>query len=226
MNIEHLLEVHMEARRIKEHWWHHHQEPDPPPMLCVRWQGQTEMLHYVDTVMVARMLDHIHQLAPTIPMAGINIPPGEQLAGSATLYISLSALRDGVALPGIEKLPPKGTPIEEIWLNDEGYTYRDGHKDVELVTIHDALALHHGDLEADFRSNPLSDVIEEMTTYIVRTDPLGLAEWGRAVSTFYKDDGGVIIWNEPMVVSSDDPPEGFDIYLEVMKHFVVREALA
>jgi hypothetical protein len=226
MNIEHLLEVHTEARRIKEHWWHDHQEPDPPPMLCVRWQGQEGMLHYVDTVTVAGMLNFIHRAMPTMPLVGIDVPPGEQPAGSAILYISLAALRDGIGLPGVDKPPPKGTPIEEIWLNDEGYTYRDGHRDVEKVTIHDALALHHGDLEADFRTNPMSDVIEEMTTYIVRTDPLGLAEWGRAVSTFYKDDGGVIIWNEPMVTSSDNPPEGYDIYLEVMKAFVIREALA
>ena len=225
MNTEHLLDLHMEARNMKEHWWHKHQEPDPPPMLCVRWQGEDVMTRYVDVPATTLIVSTIHRLMPEVPLVGIELPTGEQPAGSAVLYITLSALRDGIGLPGIPD-PPKDTPIEEVWLNDEGYTYRDGRKETEMVTIHDALALHHGDLEADFRTNPMSDVIEEMTTYIVRTDPLGLAEWGRAVSTFFKDDGGVIVWNEPDVISSDDPPSGYDIYLEVMKHFVIREALS
>ena len=225
MNTEHLLNLHMEARTMKEHWWHEHQEPDPPPMLCVRWQGEQAMARYVNVPETSLIVNTIHRLMPDTPLVGIELPRDEMPAGSAVLYITLSALRDGIGLPGIPD-PPKDVPIEEVWLNDEGYTYRDGRKEVEMVTIHDALALHHGDLEADFRTNPMSDVIEEMTTYIVRTDPLGLAEWGRAVSTFFKDDGGVIVWNEPTVISSDDPPPGYDIYLEVMKHFVIREALS
>jgi hypothetical protein len=144
------------------------------------------------------------------------------------LWSCLGAISDGVQLPGIEHTPPRGTPIEGIWLACEGYSL-EGHDDDEQGLSEAELEKYRrGDLQHDYETNPESKVLERLTTYQVETSSTGLAEWGRVTSSFHKDDGGLIVWHKPLVQTSDEevPEGGFDRLLEIMCPHVTREKLA
>jgi hypothetical protein len=146
--------------------------------------------------------------------------------GAVLLGMTLSALADGVALPSSPHSGkpdavqvPKGTPMEHIMFNVEGWASEASEEEAEQHV--------RGDLEQDYKTNPQSTVRETMTTYIVQTDPLGQAEWQRATSMFHKDDGGVIVWHDVRIDDSEDGLHGgIDTLLDVMMPFVTRENLA
>lgn len=223
MNHDMIREAHMQMREIKEHWWHHHQEPDPPPALFIKWRD-SEVAN-INCAAMGGMISRVHEKFPMIMEKVWGIPRETPITGALLLYLTLSALADGVPLPGgptadsMVKVP-KGTPMEHIVFNVEGWARS---MDDEEAEQH-----QRGDLEKDFRENPLSDVRETMTTYIVQTSALGTAEWWRATSMFYKDDGGVVVWEDPHIDDSEtyNEDEGVDTLLHVMKPFVTRESLA
>jgi hypothetical protein len=220
MNISDLLDLHHEARKIKEHWWYHHNEPDPPAMLGVRWRDSEPL--YVDVASAAQMVTAIHHFAPDMPIVGVTIPPDEDPREPLIVYVILNALSDGVGVPGIPQPPHNSVPIEEITFNVEGYARKvaipEGATEVVIPDVNP---------EVDYRTNPASEVRETMTTYWVLTGPLGTAEWGRISVEFHKGDGGRIEWDEPMVATSDDGADHvtYDSLLQIMVPVVTRENL-
>jgi len=232
MNEEHIRGLHQQMRELKEHWWHHHDEPDPPPYLAVVFRDIGPI--NIDCAAFGTMTIAAHKRFPNAPLRGITIPADEDPPGAILLWVTMSAVHDRVELPGEHKLPPPDVPIEQIIFNVEGWARAIDtpgattmEEAIEAVGGREALP-PHGDLEADFRNNPASDVRETMTTYYVVTGPLGTPEWQRATSMFHKDDGGIIVWQEPLVNDSENAPEAADedTLIQVMVPFVTREALA
>jgi hypothetical protein len=214
---EQLIEFHDEARRIKEHWWYKHKEPDLYPILVVRWRDMQPQS--VDVQKVGSLIEKFRDLA-----MGLHLDSWitkMEFSAPLVLWSCLSAAADGVQMPGIEHTPPKGTPMEGIWLACEGYS-------LESVDDEEAAQIVRGDWKRDYQTNPESKVLEQLMTYQVETSSTGLPEWGRVTSAFHKGDGGVIVWHEPRVDTSDDemPEGGFDHLLEIMTPHVTREKLA
>lgn len=228
MNHEMIQDAHAQMRTLKEHWWHDHDEPDPPPALFVKWRD-FEVVG-INCSAMAHMIQRTHEKFPVLMEKAWGIPRDTGPTGAILLWMTLGALSDGVPLPGCDHPPPKGTPMEHILFNVEGWAREiitPGAKNLEQALEQAADELpERGDMEKDFKENPESDVRETMTTYIVQTDPLGNAEWYRAVSMFHKDDGGVIVWHDAYYDDSENPTQGFDSLIEVMKKFVQRENLA
>ena len=235
MNHEMIQEAHTQMRALKEHWWHEHDEPDPPPALFVKWRDMEAV--GIDCGSMAAMIHRTHEKFPMLMQRAWGIPETGP-TGAIMLWMCLGALSDGVPLPGgahgghdgLVHPPPKGTPMEHILFNVEGWAREiqtpGAETWQEAVEIAGDEIPERGDMEADFKNNPESDVKETMTTYIVQTDPLGNAEWYRAVSMFHKDDGGIIVWHDAYIDDSETPTGGFDSLIEVMKKFVQRESLA
>lgn len=219
-----LIEFHEEARTIKEHQWYEHHEPDPPPMLVVRWRDMAPQS--VDFAAVGAMVDKVRNWA--IKEHRESWVTDVEMGVPLVLFACLGALEDGVQLMGIDHMPEKGTPIESIWLATEGYSIErtPDEYDADLETY------ERGDLQHDFKTNPASKVLERLTTYIVETSALGTAEWARITSAFHKDDGGRIVWHDPMINTSEDhtitgpDADGFDRLLNIMIPHVTREKLA
>ena len=212
-----LIEFHVEAQQIKEHQWYEHGEPDMYPMLVVRWRDM--MPQSVDAARVGGIIEQLRDWAlrekadTWLTRIEMNAP--------LIVYSCLAALKDNVPLPGLDHMPPDDTPMESVWLAVEGYSFEGSEAEADEVQR------QRGDLERDYKTNPASKVLERLTTYQVETSSTGLAEWGRVTSAFHKDDGGRIVWHEPYVDSSDEPPEGgFDRLLEIMIPHVTREKLA
>lgn len=217
---DHVLEIHQEARDIKEHYWYHHNEPDPPPLLSVRWRDGAPLS--VDIASAAMMVSAMHRHFPTMPILGVSVAPDDEPSEPLVLYVVLNALADGVGIPGIEKPPHKSIPIEEIRFNVEGYAQK--VEGADLMTPAEVAEVHP---EHDYKTNPASTVRETMMTYLMVTGPLGTAEWGRATSVFKRGDGGRIEWDEPLVTTSDDQDDSvvYDRLLQVMAPIVTREKL-
>lgn len=214
---EQLIEFHNEARTIKEHMWYEHKEPDLYPILVIRWRDMPAQ--GIDVKKIGSLIETSRDLAIA---AGVDtwltrIP----MSAPLVLWSCLAAIHDGVHLPGIEDNPEKGHPIESIWLACEGYSAED-------LTDEEAANIQRGDLQHDYETNPASKVLERLTTYQVETSSTGLAEWGRVTSAFHKDDGGRIVWHEPLIHTSEDtdmPADGYDKLLEIMCPHVTRENL-
>jgi hypothetical protein len=215
---EQLIEFHVEARAIKEHWWYEHQEPDMYPILTVRWRDMKPQS--VDVAGIGNIVQRVRTWAirdhkdSWVAQAEMGTP--------LVVFCCLAALDDGVQVPDIEEMPPKGTPIEGLWLATEGYG-------LEIDDEATAYATKHGDLKHDYETNPESKVLERLTTYQVETSSTGLAEWGRVTSSFHKDDGGKIVWHEPHVDTSEawtEGEDGYDKLLAIMIPHVTREKLA
>ena len=221
---EELMEFHTEARVIKEHFWHVHNEPDPAPMLVVRWRDMQPQS--IDFGKVGAVTEKVHEFAREQNQG--HWLTKVEMSTPFVLFTCLAAIGDGVPLPGIEQMPEPGTPLESIWLAVEGYSI-EGEDWDEIEKVH----AKRGDMERDFKTNPASKVVERLTTYIVETSALGTAEWARITSAFHKDDGGKIIWHDPIVNTSEDtvlgPGEdegGMDRLLDIMCPHVTREKLA
>jgi hypothetical protein len=221
MNDEALRGLHDQMRVLKEHWWHAHDEPDPPPYLAVRWKGHHPQA--LDTGTVAGMIIAAHNRFPNVPLHGITIPADDNPSGAALLVLTLSAIKDGVPLPGgghgggdLVRSPGDGAPIDGIIFNIEGWA---------KVDPEDGTLIQHGDLEREFRTDPASTVSEEMTSYVVEANSIGEAEWWRITSMFHKDDGGVIVWGDPYIDSHEQPKdsESYDGLIDLMCEFVRRE---
>jgi hypothetical protein len=217
---EHTLGLHREARGVKEHYWYEHGEADPPPLLSVRWRDCAPQS--VDIASASQMVFAMHRLFPSLPLLGHEVAPDEEPREPLVLYIILRALDDGIAMPGISQPHPPTEPIEEIRFNVEGYAQKVEGDDEIAKLEHEAIHPEH-----DFKTNPASTVTETMVTYLVRTSPLGTAEWGRVTSNFKRGDAGRIVWEEPQIATSDDEqdPENFDLLLRVMTPIVTREVL-
>lgn len=213
---EQLIEFHEQIRTVKEHLWYDHQEPDMPPILTVRWRDMEPQS--VNVLLVGGMIEVLHEQmrARGIKSRINDVPMGAPLV----LWSCLGAMADGVQLPGVDETPPKGTPMESIWMACEGYGL-ESNDEAEMANV------QRDDLKKDFETNPESTVLETLTTYQVETSSTGLAEWGRVTSLFHKDDGGRIVWHEPMVHTSEDevPDQGFDNLLDIMTPHVTREKL-
>jgi hypothetical protein len=235
MNHEMIREAHQQMRALKEHWWHEHDEPDPPPALFVKWRDHEVVS--INCSLMANMIARTHEKFPLLMEKTWGIPRDMGPTSAVMLYMTLGALNDGVPLPsgthnGTETMVqvPKEVPMEHILFNVEGWAREistPGSDTLEqaIEEAGDQIP-ERGDMEKDFKNNPESDVKETMTTYIVQTDPLGNAEWYRAVSMFHKDDGGIIVWHDAYIDDSERPNEGHDALIEVMKQFVQRESLA
>lgn len=221
---EQLIEFHSEARQIKEHHWHVHKEPDPPPMLVVRWRDMDPQA--VDFMKVSAVIEGVHEWAEQnnkshwLARLQMNTP--------FVLSSCLVALEEGVPIPGVQTMPPEGTPMESIWFAVEGYSIEGD--DLDLAELEN---YQRGNLERDFKTNPASKVIERLTTYMVETSSTGLAEWARVTSAFHKEDGGKIVWHDPLIHTSEETqlgmgPDkgGIDRLLEIMTPHVTREKLA
>lgn len=234
MKHEIIHEAHAQMRDLKEHWWHHHQEPDPPPALFIKWRDME--VASIDCAAMGGMIHRTWQRFPKLLAKTWGIPDTGP-TGALLLYMTLAALQDGVPLPGgpgdgtLVRVEP-GTPMEHIMFNVEGWareiaTPGAENLDEAIEQAGDVLP-ERGDMEKDFKENPLSDVRETMTTYIVQTDPLGNAEWMRATSMFHKDDGGVIVWHDAYYDDSENvrPDDLHDTLINVMQRFVTRESLA
>lgn len=221
---EQLIEFHSGARQIKEHHWHVHKEPDPPPMLVVRWRDMKPQS--IDVAVIGATIEKVREFAKVKrPDSWI---VDTQITAPFVIYTCLAALEEGVPLPGIDEMPTQGAPIESIWLAVEGYSIEGDHADEVMSETY-----MRGDMERDFKTNPASNVIERLTTYLVETSSTGLAEWARVTSAFHKDDGGRIVWHEPLVNTSEDhvigpgpDSDGFDRLLNIMIPYVTREKLA
>lgn len=214
---EQLIEFHDEVRVIKEHVWYEHKEPDLYPILIIRWRDMEPQS--VDVARIGAMIETTRDLA--IEKGIDSWVTKVEMSAPLVLWSCLAAARDGVHLPGIEDNPPKGHPIEAVWLAAEGYSLEG---DQSMMDSH-----QRGDLKRDYETNPASKVLERLTTYQVETGPLGTAEWGRVTSSFHKDDGGRIVWHEHLVNTSENfkmPEDGEDKLLDIMIPHVTRERLA
>lgn len=216
---EQLIEFHNEIRAVKEHMWYDHKDPDLYPILVVRWRDMDAQA--IDVPAVGTLVETSREYA--IRKGVDNWMTQIEMSAPLVLWTCLNAIKDGVHLPGLEEVPPVGTPIESIWLACEGYGLE---ADDETIEAH-----KRGDLKADFENNPASQVLERLTTYQVETSSTGLAEWARVTSAFHKDDGGRIIWHEPLINTSEDADvkllEGsYDRLLDIMIPHVTRENLA
>lgn len=212
---EQLIEFHNEIRSVKEHMWYDHKDPDLYPILVVRWRDMD-----MQAVNVPAMGTLIETAREAAKARGVhNWLIDTDMSAPLVLWSCLGALSDGVAIPGVERVPPKGTPLEAIWLACEGYGLEATDEEME--------AHERGDLKADYENNPDSKVFERLTTYQVETSSTGLAEWARVTSAFHKDDGGRIVWHEPLISTSEEeqPEGGFDRLLEIMCPHVTRENL-
>ena len=220
---EKLIEFHVEARQIKEHHWYEHHEPDMLPMLVVRWRDMQPQSIDVGTVggMIERLKDWAESTHRETWLTET------EMSAPLVIFACLGAANDGVHLPGVAQMPEKGTPIESIWLAVEGYALE---ADIDEYA---AISRKRGDLERDYKTNPASRVTERLTTYQVETSSTGCAEWARLTSSFHKDDGGKIVWGEPLVNTSEDTvigpgpdTDGDDRLLHIMIPYVTREKLA
>lgn len=236
-NQEMVKGAHMTMRTLKEHWWTDHDEPDPPPALYIQWRDRDPVP--VDCGLMGSMIHRMREKYPKHMAQAFGLPVDEEPTGAWLLHMTLAALSDGVPLPGGHGhssivQAPKGTPMERIMFNVEGWA-RDINLEAggPITSVDEAIERagdefphEPGDLQRDFETNPASNVRETMTTYIVQTDPLGNAEWCRATAFFHKDDGGVIVWDEPRIDDSEHPVDGFDPLIDVMCHYVQRENLS
>lgn len=220
---EQLVEFHEEIRTVKEHMWYDHQLPDLYPILAIRWRDMPPQ-----SVDVPRIGSVIEASRDMMIARGMDTwLTRTEMSAPLVLWSCLAAIADGVHLPGIDDNPPKGTPIEGIWLACEGYGLEADDADPS-VNIDEIV---RGDLQRDYETNPESKVYERLTTYQVETGSTGLGEWGRVTSGFHKDDGGRIVWHEPIVNTSDDTDlpsdrDGYDRLLDIMLPYVTREKLA
>lgn len=222
---EQLIEFHDEIRTAKEHMWYKHKEPDLYPILSIRWRDMEPQS--INVPLMGTLVEGVRDFA--VKQGVHNWITDTPMNAALVLWACVGAADDGILLPGIEQMPPKGTPMEGIWLACEGYGY-------ETEDLEEAAGVKHGNLKEDYENNPDSKVYERLTTYQVETGPLGTAEWGRVTSAFHKDDGGRIVWHEHIIHSSDDTAMdndwlhddggGFDRLLAIMCPHVTREKLA
>jgi hypothetical protein len=231
---EDLLQMHMEARTIKEHWWYQHQEPDMYPLMAVRWRDM--QAQSVQIARVGAMMEEIQEFGRKSGMP--TWLDDHEMTTPLVVFTTLAALRDYVHLPGINTMPARGTPIEMIMLAVEGYAFVSS--DDDPISVEEAERVSQIGLDVDYKRNPASKVTERLTTYWVATSALGTAEWGRVTSAFVKDDFGHVVWDEPIINTSEnfdlrhatteglqlDHDSGTDKLLDIMIPHVTRESLA
>lgn len=218
---EQLIEFHNEVRVIKEHMWYEHKEPDLYPILVVRWRDME--MQSLDVAGAGAVIERVRAWA--IKQHPDSWVSQAEMGTPLVIFCCLAALQDGVQMPGVEQMPAPGAPMESIWLACEGYGLEGKDEDIPLEGI------KHGDLKRDYMTNPESKVLERLTTYQVETSSTGLAEWGRVTSSFHKDDGGLIVWHDHHVDTSETADEtlmegSYDKLLDIMMPHVTREKLA
>lgn len=89
-----------------------------------------------------------------------------------------------------------------------------GRAQVAFIAM-DAYMMHHSDeddavahegfnMKQDFTNNLHTRVRQEAMTKVYWRDAVGQVSWGSICTEYHVDDGGVLVWHEPRVTSSDD----------------------
>jgi hypothetical protein len=86
----------------------------------------------------------------------------------------------------------------------EVYTCPPGYGD-EVLGVRDQADMEGGEkLQKDFETNPASEVVETLMTFVIEDDRCGGVDWCFATQSYTLDDGGVIVWDNLLVASSDE----------------------
>lgn len=225
---DHAIECHEVMRRHKEHVWYEHQNNDMPPQLTVRWRDMEPQ-----GINIALQMAKLGQQISKYP---ISDEQKRELGRPARILWGLFQLmtEEGTYPPEVTPPPNKDHPIETIMLALEGYQATaaevpEGATEEEIQALADDVRgrIAPGDLEREYQTNPGSGIHETLITYIIETGPLGTPEWSRVTSGVRKGDGGRLVWDEPIVHTSEDPTNygEHDLLLTVLSRYVRRENL-
>jgi hypothetical protein len=182
--------MHDQAREYKQHMWDHHGERDVNAMAAMGLEGEPEPFDL--------QLEYAAEIV------------GKVTAGNFRYGDLLASMLRGVFYPGIKGHPalPKqwrqygGKDPLWVCFASDGYT-------TSVPTVEEAEAFMKGDLQADFRNNPESDVVECFTTVLWEVNAVKGIDVVAVRQTYGIDDGGIMTWNEPEVVyeATDSPPD-------------------
>lgn len=199
---EFLIEQHRVIMDHKEHCWYQHKSNDMPPQMTVRWRDMKPQA--IDLMGVINGLLERPRIASMSERRKRNaLAPFRVIAGILEML-----KQEKHQLPNLD-YPPNGTPLEAVWVALEAFQrvkHYDSGTPFETIKadVQAAAKVQLGDLQDEFATNPASDIREAVITYIVETSSTGLAEWAVVTTTLIKGDAGRIVWDEPMVVTSED----------------------
>lgn len=170
-----------QARTFKEHVWRTHGVRDFPPSCACIWRDADPVI--IDLGVVFDSLGDV----PLPEAVRIAI---ETTTGEVTIF------DEKIKAPEtLRCVDPTSDKLEQVWVVTEAY----GVKLDQGDEVPD-----HGELAADFKNNPASDVFERLIVACWVDDMVGGVESLTISIPFTISDGGVINWGELELAENAD----------------------
>lgn len=197
------IDYHSTSRENKKHYWYAHQERDMPPQMACQFEGSDTLV----VIGLAELMASFTKLAGFTPRVDVAIKNAMKLA-----YAAPEGAPHGELVRGKR-------PIVAILAVDALQKAADIGSDAA-----DALdALNHvGDLQAEFASDPSSEVEEVLITHLFERSVVNTVDWAYVAQTYTIGDGGVMEWGEEFVISSDEATVGGAVTDAVIASFGIE----